>query len=84
MLSHILSGPRGKLIVVAAALIVIAALFLVYVGLQDRDADLQENAAVRAAEDVAKAENPFETQNPLSNVEADPLGKAKEVLNPFE
>ena len=45
---------------------------------------VEEAAAQKAAEDVAKAENPFSADNPLVNVETNPFGKVKKVLNPFE
>ena len=44
----------------------------------------QTEAARKAAEDAAKAANPFEVGNPLENVESNPFDKVKEVLNPFE
>ncbi|MEK7508111.1 MAG: hypothetical protein AAB602_03455 [Patescibacteria group bacterium] len=44
----------------------------------------QEALAQKAAQDAAKAANPFQTSvNPLQGV-ADPLQKTKQVLNPFE
>lgn len=44
----------------------------------------QEALAQRAAQDAAKAANPFQSNaNPLQGV-ADPLQKTKQVLNPFE
>ena len=46
--------------------------------------DAQDAAALKAAVDVARSENPFQADNPLSNVEADPFEKTKEILNPFE
>lgn len=45
---------------------------------------LQEAAGNKAAEEAAKAANPFQTANPLQGVEANPFDKAKKVLNPFE
>ncbi|MAF80129.1 hypothetical protein CL629_03570 [bacterium] len=45
---------------------------------------VQEEAARRTTEEAAKAANPFEIENPLENVEANPFEKVKEVLNPFE
>lgn len=43
----------------------------------------QEAVAQKAAEDAAKAANPFQAQNPLEGVTANPFEKAKQVLNPF-
>ena len=44
----------------------------------------QEALAQKAAQDAAKAANPFQTNsNPLEGV-ADPLQKTKQVLNPFQ
>ncbi len=45
---------------------------------------LQEEAALKAAEDAAKTANPFQAVNPLEGVEANPFEKVKKVLNPFE
>ena len=45
---------------------------------------VEEAVAEKAAEDVAKAENPFSSDNPLAEVETNPFGKVKAVLNPFE
>ena len=43
----------------------------------------QEAVAQKAGEDAVKAANPFQTDNPLAGVEANPFDKAKKVLNPF-
>ncbi|MBI2062811.1 MAG: hypothetical protein HYT61_01055 [Candidatus Yanofskybacteria bacterium] len=43
----------------------------------------QEVAGQKAAEDAAKAANPFKATNPLEGVEANPFEEAKKVLNPF-
>ncbi|MBI4065899.1 hypothetical protein HY412_01770 [Candidatus Kaiserbacteria bacterium] len=45
---------------------------------------LQEEGARKAAEEAAKATNPFQAVNPLEGVEANPFEKVKKVLNPFE
>lgn len=45
---------------------------------------LQEVAAAKAAEEAAKAANPFASANPLESIEANPFEKTKKVLNPFE
>lgn len=45
--------------------------------------NLDEVAAQKAAEDLAKAANPFQAVNPLEGVESNPFEKAKQVLNPF-
>lgn len=43
----------------------------------------QEVSAQKAAEDAAKAANPFKASNPLEGVESNPFEQAKKVLNPF-
>ena len=43
----------------------------------------QEVAAQKAADDAAKAANPFKGTNPLEGVESNPFEQAKKVLNPF-
>ena len=43
----------------------------------------QELAGQNAAEDAAKAANPFKASNPLEGVESNPFEQAKKVLNPF-
>ena len=43
----------------------------------------QEVAGQKAADDAAKAANPFKATNPLEGVEANPFEEAKKVLNPF-
>lgn len=43
----------------------------------------QEVAGQKAAEDAAKAANPFGVANPLEGVESNPFEQAKKVLNPF-
>ncbi|MBI2674273.1 MAG: hypothetical protein HYX22_00845 [Candidatus Yanofskybacteria bacterium] len=43
----------------------------------------QELAGQKAAEDAAKAANPFKATNPLEGVESNPFEEAKKVLNPF-
>ena len=45
---------------------------------------LQEESARKAADEAAKAANPFQAVNPLKGVEANPFEKVKRVLNPFE
>ncbi len=57
------------------------------VGYERARADIQKTedlAAAKAAEDAAKAANPFQAANPLEGVSANPFDKAKKVLNPFE
>lgn len=44
----------------------------------------QELAGQKAAEDAAKAANPFKASNPLEGVESNPFEEAKRVLNPFK
>lgn len=45
---------------------------------------VQEEAAKKAADDAAKAANPFQAANPLEGVEANPFEKTKSILNPFK
>lgn len=44
----------------------------------------QELAGQKAADDAAKAANPFKATNPLEGVESNPFEQAKKVLNPFQ
>lgn len=56
-------------------------------GYKRAEADIKrvdEEAAKKAAVDVAKAANPFQVTNPLEGVEANPFDKVKKILNPFE
>lgn len=50
---------------------------------QDEVKKAQEVAGQKAAEDAAKAANPFGAANPLEGVESNPFEQAKKVLNPF-
>ena len=55
-------------------------------GYKKAEADIkqvQAEAAKKAAEEAAKAANPFEAANPLGGVEANPFEKTKKILNPF-
>lgn len=45
---------------------------------------VQEEAGKKAAEDAARAANPFQAANPLEGVEANPFEKTKNILNPFK
>lgn len=45
---------------------------------------IEQASAQKAADETAKAANPFQAVNPLEGVEANPFEKAKKVLNPFE
>lgn len=45
---------------------------------------LQKQAEERALTAAAEEANPFQSKNPLAGVEADPLAKAKGILNPFK
>jgi len=44
----------------------------------------QEVVAQKAANDAAKAANPFKAANPLEGVDTNPFEAAKKVLNPFQ
>lgn len=46
--------------------------------------ELAKQATAKAAEEAAKTANPFQTTNPLENIDANPFEKVKKVLNPFE
>lgn len=74
---------RELIFLVVAALAIVAAVYL-YSRSGESAPKAEEAAAQKAAEDVAKAENPFSAENPLVNVETNPFGKVKKVLNPFE
>ncbi len=43
----------------------------------------QAEVAKNAAEEAAKASNPFQAQNPLEGVTANPFEQAAKKLNPF-
>lgn len=43
----------------------------------------QQEIARKAADDAAKAANPFQAVNPLEGVEANPFEKAVRAINPF-
>lgn len=43
----------------------------------------QEEVARKAVEEAAKAANPFQTQNPLEGITANPFEDAARKLNPF-
>lgn len=84
------SGTTGNNKILTAGLLIVAVGVILFLWFSyanktgESAAELQEKAVQKSGEDVAKSENPFQSENPLSNVEADPLGKTKEVLNPFE
>ncbi len=82
----------SKSTVIAAAviaLIVGTALGYWYgnkVGYSQAESDikaLEEAAAAKSADEIAKAANPFQTENPLEGVEANPFQKLTDTLNPF-
>lgn len=81
-IQSLLSG-RAPLVILLAA-ILIGASWFAYTSFKSGEENLQEKAVQKAAEEVAKSENPFQSANPLSGVKADPLEKTKKVLNPFE
>lgn len=74
---------RATIYYVVFAVVAVGVLWWV-VSYYMQSGNSQEMVAQKAAENAAKAENPFSTENPLSNIEADPLEKTKKVLNPFE
>ncbi|MBI2514669.1 hypothetical protein HYV91_00550 [Candidatus Wolfebacteria bacterium] len=43
----------------------------------------QEEVGKKAAEEAAKAANPFQVANPLEGVKANPFSDAQKALNPF-
>ncbi len=69
-----------------AVAVALAALWLAYAQYQSTNETetVQNETARKAVTSVAKSENPFQAENPLSNVEADPFEKTKKILNPFE
>lgn len=44
----------------------------------------QEAVARQAAADAARAANPFQAENPLEGVTANPFEEAQKALNPFQ
>lgn len=72
----------GIYLVVAVA--VLAAFWFAYVQYQGANETAQNTTVSKVVTGVAKSENPFQAENPLSNVEADPFEKTKKILNPFE
>lgn len=90
---EVIFTKQPVLVAVVAALVVGAAAFWFGntmgfdAGYAQAQADvkaLQDEAANKAAGDVAKSANPFQAVNPLEGVEANPFEKVKKVLNPFE
>jgi zona occludens toxin (predicted ATPase) len=80
---------KDKLILVVVLLVAIFSIGL-WIGhsrgYKKAEADIkqvQTEAAKKAAEQAAKAANPFEAANPLGGVEANPFEKTKKILNPF-
>lgn len=73
---------RKMAILVIAILVILVVVWLVY-SLYIAPST-EKTAAEQVAEEVAKAENPFKADNPLSTVETNPFEKVKKVLNPFE
>ncbi|MBI2087033.1 MAG: hypothetical protein HYT69_02575 [Candidatus Zambryskibacteria bacterium] len=74
---------RKMAILVIAILVILVVVWLVY-SLYIIVPSTEKTAAEQVAEEVAKAENPFKADNPLSTVETNPFEKVKKVLNPFE
>ena len=72
------------LLLLLGGVVVAGALALFIWNLRADRTSEPEAVAQKAAEDSAKAENPFKSENVLVDVEADPFEKTKEVLNPFE
>lgn len=96
-MNEISMSQTTRLVVVIVLVVIISGLvgYSAYVygqkvgydsGYQKAQADVkaqQEAIAKKAAEEAAKAANPFKAaDNPLQNV-ADPLEKTKKILNPF-
>lgn len=86
-----LSSSKTNIIIIAVILIGLAfwlgrsnGYTKGYVQAQTDVQALQEKSALKAADEVAKATNPFQAVNPLEGVEANPFEKVKKVLNPFE
>lgn len=84
---------RSKTVIVIAVLVLTGLAFWLgsssgytkgYAQAQADAQALQEEGARKAAEEAAKATNPFQAVNPLEGVEANPFEKVKKVLNPFE
>ncbi|MEK7144355.1 MAG: hypothetical protein AAB794_00625 [Patescibacteria group bacterium] len=84
---------KSKTVAVIAALVLIGLAFWLgrsngytkgYAQAQTDVQALQGESARKAADEAAKATNPFQAVNPLEGVEANPFEKVKKVLNPFE
>lgn len=93
--NHIMEGITAKKLVVAAVAALVVGILAGYwyggsrsyqTGYDKAVADAQaaqEALAQKAAEDAAKAANPFQKVNPLEGVTANPFEKTKDILNPF-
>ena len=68
--------------VIAGAVFLVVIVGLLYWQSQ-KSPETGKSTADLAAENIAKSENPFESESALAEVEADPLAKTKAVLNPF-
>lgn len=87
--------PGGATAIIAAVMLIIGAGAGYFTGSKlgfskgyaKAETDLkavQEEAAKKAADEAAKAANPFQVANPLDNVDTNPFEKVKKILNPFE
>lgn len=80
--------PKNLVVVLLAVAVFVGGYYLGHSkGYKAAEADIkkvQTEAAQKASEEAAKAANPFQAVNPLSEVEANPFEKAKKVLNPFK
>ena len=65
-------------------LIIIAVIAVSWLAYSRYGTPGEKTAAEQVAEEAAKAENPFTSDNPLASVEVNPFEKTKKMLNPFE
>ena len=80
-----LNVPTKRIVIgVLSLAVLLAAWMLVAAFTRNNASTEQERVAQNAGADAAKSENPFQAENPLSGVEANPFEKTKKVLNPFE
>lgn len=69
---------------VLGVLVLVAGAWFAYTGMRQSGEDLQQKSAENSANQAADSNNPFKSETPFANVEADPFAKTKKVLNPFE
>lgn len=83
MPSRFESLPITKQQLLIGGVVLIALIAAIFYWYSEKSPESGKSAAEQTAENVAKSENPFESDSALAEVEADPLAKTKAVLNPF-